>query len=76
MCFHHVAFLSSRASFSPHFLKIVVEVKAFGPPHVLTLWLAVSKEGHAPCKTHLLYQHIFFVSVVFHGDRKTVRKLR
>ena len=29
--------------FPPHFLKIVVEVKASGPPHVLKLWLVISK---------------------------------
>ena len=32
--FQDVAFLPSRASFPPHLLKIVVEVKASGPPHV------------------------------------------
>ena len=34
-----VAFLPSQAGFSPHFLKIVVEVKVSEPPHVLRLWL-------------------------------------
>ena len=29
--------------FPPHVLKIVVVVKASGPPHVLKLWLGVSK---------------------------------
>ena len=43
MGFQDVTFLPSRANFSPHFLKIVVEVKASGPPHVLALWLGVSK---------------------------------
>ena len=43
MGFQNVAFLSSWASFPPHFLRIVVEVKASGPPHVLTLWLGVRK---------------------------------
>ena len=38
-----VAFLSCQASFPPHVLNIVVEVKAPGPPHVMTLWLGVSK---------------------------------
>ena len=42
MGFHDVAFLQSRASFPTHFLKIVVEVKASGPPHVLKLWLGVN----------------------------------
>ena len=39
MAIHDLSFLSPRAGFPPHFLKIVVEVKASGPPHVLTLWL-------------------------------------
>ena len=33
--FHDVAFLPSRARFSPHFLKVVVEVMASRPPHVI-----------------------------------------
>ena len=38
--FQDVAFLSpSQACFTPHFLDIVVDVKASGPPHVLILWL-------------------------------------
>ena len=35
--FQDAAFLPS--TFLPHFLRIVVEVKASGPPHVLRLWL-------------------------------------
>ena len=42
MGFQDVAFLSSQACFTPHFLKIVVEVKASGQPCVLKLWLGVS----------------------------------
>ena len=34
MSFQDVVFLPSRASFPPHFLRIVVDVKALGPPHV------------------------------------------
>ena len=34
MGLHDVAFLPSQASFPPHFVKIVVEVKAPGPPDV------------------------------------------
>ena len=44
-----VSFLPPRASFPPHFLTIVVEVKTSGPPHVLILWLGVSK-GMLPVK--------------------------
>ena len=43
MGFQDVAFLPSGASFLPHFTTIVVEVKAVGTPHVLKLWLRVSK---------------------------------
>ena len=43
MGFQDVEFLPFRASFPPHFIKIVVEVKASGPSHVLKLWLGVSK---------------------------------
>ena len=28
--------------FAPHFLKMVVDVNASGPPHILKLWLGVS----------------------------------
>ena len=36
-------FLLSDFVFTPHFLQIVVEVKASGPSHVLKLWMEVSK---------------------------------
>ena len=39
MGFHDAAFLPSRVSFPPNFLKIVVGMKALGPPHVFKLWL-------------------------------------
>ena len=46
MTFQGIAFQPTRASSSPHFLKIVVEVKTLGPPHVLILLLGVSKGMH------------------------------
>ena len=49
MGFRDVAFMSSLASFAPYFLKIVLEEKALGQPHVLQLWLGVSK-GMLPVK--------------------------
>ena len=55
MSFQDVAFLRSSARVSLHFLNIVVEVKASGPPHVLKLWLEVSKT----CKIFLLQQSLF-----------------
>ena len=39
MGFQDVAFQPSRVNYPPHFIKIVVEVKALAPPHVLKLWL-------------------------------------
>ena len=42
MGFQDVAFLPSIAIFSTTFLKIVVEVKASEPPHVLKLRLVLS----------------------------------
>ena len=37
--------------FLPHFFKIVVEVKASGPPHVSKLWFGVRK-GMLPVDNH------------------------
>ena len=47
--FSGCSFLPPELVFPPHFLKIVVELKASGPPHVLELWLGVSK-GMLPVK--------------------------
>ena len=43
MGFQDVAFPPSKASFPPHFIKIVVEVKASGQPHVIKLCLGLNK---------------------------------
>ena len=43
MGFQGVAFLPSTLVFPPHFLTIVVEVNALGPPRVFILWLVVRK---------------------------------
>ena len=43
MSFLDYAFLPSRASFPPHFLKIVVEVKASGTSQVIKVLSGVSK---------------------------------
>ena len=71
--FQDVVFLPSRASFPPHFLEIVVDVKALGPPHVVITWL-VSK-GMLTVK-YLSHAKPLFVSVEFHGDHKAVTKMR
>ena len=47
-----MALLPSRASSPPHFIRVVVEVEASEPPHVLKLWWG--KQGHALCKTLLI----------------------
>ena len=44
MGFQDVAFLPPEIVFPPHFLKIVVEVGASGAPHVLGVWLGISKD--------------------------------
>ena len=60
--------------FPPHFLIIVIEVNASGPPHVLELWLWVGK-GMLPVK-YLCSNKASFMSVEFHGDHRTVTELR
>ena len=47
--FQDVAFLPYRASFKPHFLRIVQEVKASRSSHVLKLCIGVSN-GVLPMK--------------------------
>ena len=39
MGFQDVAFQTSKLVSTPHFLKIVVDVNAAGPPHVLKVWM-------------------------------------
>ena len=74
MLFQHVTFLPSPASFSSTFLKIVVEVKASGSPHVLIMWFGVSK-GMLPVK-HFASINPLLASFELHGDNKTVTKFR
>ena len=54
MGFHDVAFL-------PFFLKIVIVVITLGPPHVLKLWLGVSK-GMLPVICLCSYKESFCAS--------------
>ena len=61
MCFQDVASLPYRANFPPHLLKIVVEVKASGPSHVLKMWLGVSK-GMLPVEYHYSNKDYFCIS--------------
>ena len=65
---------SPKLVFTPHFLKIVVGVKALGPPHVLRLWLGVSK-GMFPIK-FFTPTNPLFASVEFFYDHETVTALR
>ena len=43
MDFKDLAVLPSELVIQPHFLKIAVEVKASGPPHVLKLWMGQAR---------------------------------
>ena len=74
MAFQDVAFLLSRASFTPHFSNIVAELKALGQPYVLRLCFGVSKGMLSVKYFHSI--KAFFVSVEFHGDHKTIARLR
>ena len=74
MGFHEVVLLPFRASFPPHFQKIVTEVKAFETPYVQQLWLGVSKEMLSI--KYLCSIKAFLASVIFHGDHEIVTKLR
>ena len=72
MSFQDVAFMPSRANFLQHFIKIVVEVKASGPPHVIKLWLGETK-GMLPVKCYCSAKPLF-VTFEFHVDHKTAYK--
>ena len=60
MDFQDVVFLPSRASFSTTSKKLVVEVKVSRPPHVLRLWLGVSKG--TICVKYIRYDKASFLS--------------
>ena len=55
--FLDVAFLPSRAIFTPHFCGIVVEMKVVRPAHLESV--VGDKQGHATCKILLLQQSVF-----------------
>ena len=65
MVLQDVAFLPSVASFPTHFLKVVVEVNALGPPHVLKVCLWVDK---AMFTVRYFRSNNYFTSVKFHVD--------
>ena len=66
--------MPSQASVSTMLLNIMVDVIGSGPPHVLELWLWVSK-GMLPVR-YFRSTMPLFVSLEFHGDHKTVTILR
>ena len=66
MDFKDVGFLPFHTSFTPHFSKIVIEVKASKPPELLRVWLR-GKQRYAPFKIFSLLEILLFVSVNFHG---------
>ena len=65
----------SELVFPPRFLKIVVVVKASGLPHVVKLWLRVSK-GLLAVRYFCSNKKPPFVSVECHGDHMTIIELR
>ena len=75
MSIKDVTLLPSRASFHTTFLKNCGRSESLG---ITTCPKTVvgGKQGHAPCKILSLQQSLFYVSVKFHGDHKTVIKLR
>ena len=69
MTIQDAVFLPSQASFPPHFLKTVVDVKASGQPHIIKLWLGISKVI-LPVK-YFCSTKPLFVTIEFNGDHKT-----
>ena len=63
MGFKNVAFLLTQASFlTPHVIETVIEVKASTLPHVLIVWLEVSK-GILPVK-YFSNKASFYISYI------------
>ena len=71
MDFQDVAFQPSQASFSTTF-----HTKCGRGESLMTTTYPKTvvgvKQGHAPCRILSLQQNLFFLSVEFHGDNKTV----
>ena len=65
MVFQDVAFPTSRSSFTPHFIKIMVEVIVSGQAHLKSV-VGVNK-GMLPVK-YVAPKNPLFVSVKFHCD--------
>ena len=63
MRFQDVAFLPTEIVFTSHFLNVEVVAKTSGPPHVLGLWLGVSK-GMLPVKYFYSNRASFCVSQI------------
>ena len=75
VAFQNVAFLSnSELAFTPHSLRIVLDVKTSGQPHALKLWLWVGK-GMLHAYTFASTNHLF-VPVESFEDHNTVTTLR
>ena len=63
-----VAFCPTVLVFPPHFIKIMVEVKASGPPHLLKLWLGISK-GMLSANSFTPTNHLFTsIEIICHND--------
>ena len=61
---HDLAFLPSRASFTPHFLAMVVEVNVCIPPHILEL-VGIVEVSKAYLPVKLLFSTQSFLSKSF-----------
>ena len=72
MGFQDIAFLPPNIAFLPHFLKIVVAVKASRPARPRT----VAGKGMLPVKHLHLNKASFCEPLKFHGDHQTVTQLR
>ena len=75
MDFWDVSLLPSRATFYTTFLNNCGGgecLRTTAYPRTVV----VGKQWHAPCKILLLQQRLFLVSIEFHGDHKTVTRMR
>ena len=67
MDFQELGFMPTELVFTPHFSKIVAEVKATGLPHVIELWLRIRK-GMLLVKYFRPIKVTFYVSSISRGS--------
>ena len=76
MYFQDAEFLPPELVHKPHLLKIVIELKASRPPHVLKLWMEVNNCMLLPVRYLHSVNFCFSVSDGCCRDHETVTKLR